>query len=254
MLIRFLNIATLAFCVCCNLAHAQTNSIAPRLMRPLEFADFTVSEIHSQQGASNLMQQKIKVGSDDADAYDIFSKNGDGKRIHVETVKEYRAAKNAGYSANDTFAIAMESWFKDADTMLDFMAKAQPSKHSFLDKRFLELLPVTVLDWNGDEGKELKNDAAKGITLKDYTAAKARRPIHKLKFSGTKMTFSDDACDYEIWELARGDFDHDGCEDSLISISTYYQGGSGSYFRSFVVSKTDRNAHLLKVVNCSPGS
>jgi len=121
-----------------------------------------------------------------------------------------------------------------------------------LDARFLEQLPVTVLDWNGDEDKELKNDAAKGMTLKDYTAAKARRPIHKVKISGSTMTFSDDGCDYTVEELARGDFDHDGCEDSLISISTYYRGGSGRYFQTFVVSKTDRKAHILRAVNGFP--
>jgi hypothetical protein len=252
MSVRFLTLAALAFSVCCNFAHAQTNLIAPRLMRPLEFADFTVSEIHSQQGAIELMQQKIKVGSDDADAYDIFSKDGDGKTIHVETVNEYRAAKKAGYLANTTFDIAMESWFKDANTMLDFMAKAQPSKYSYLDKRFLEQLPVTVLDSIEDEGKELKDDAAKGMTLKNYTTAKARRPIHKVKISGSNMTFSDDRCDYVVDELARGDFDHDGCEDSLISNATYFQGGSGRYYNTFIVSKVDRKAHILRVVNGFP--
>ena len=251
MSVRFLALAALAFSVSCKSTYEQTNLIAPRLMRPLEFADFTVSEIHSQQGAIELMQKKIKVGSDDADAYDIFSKDGEGgKTIHVETVNEYRAAKKAGYLANNTFAITMEGWFKDADTMLDFMAKAQPSKHSYLDKRFLEQLPVTVLDWVEDEGKELKDDAAKGMTLKDYTTAKARRHVHIVKNSGTKMTFSDDACDYDVWEIARGDYDHDGCEDSLISINTYFNSGSGSgrHFNTFIVSKTDKDAHILSVV------
>jgi hypothetical protein len=43
---------------------AKTNLIAPRLMQPLEFTDFTISDITSE-GASNLMSQKIKIGTDD---------------------------------------------------------------------------------------------------------------------------------------------------------------------------------------------
>jgi hypothetical protein len=243
-----------AILVCWHVTYTQDSSqtnqlIAPRLIQPLEFASFTVSDIHSQQGASNLMSLKIKVGSEASDAYEFMTTKGDAPRIRVETVNEYKAAIKAGYSPCNTFEVTMESWFKTACATLNFMAQAQPSRHSYLDKRFLERLPVTVLNWNGAEGDELKQDAAKGMTLKDRTAAKAQRHIHKLKVAGNTMTFSDAGCDYSVSELARGDFDSDGNEDALITVALYHQGGSGRGYAMYVVTSTDGNQRQLKLID-----
>jgi len=49
--------------------------------------------------------------------------------------------------------------------------------------------------------------------------------------------------------MYRGDFDHDGSEDALIMIATYYQGGSGRVYQTFVVSRTDLKQRQLKLTN-----
>ena len=96
------------------------------------------------------------------------------------------------------------------------------------------------MNWNeGDERKELEKDATNGMTLKDYPAVKAKHPIHSLKQKDKTLTFSDNGCDYGVTELVRGDCDHDSYEDCLIMIATYYQGGSGRAYQTWVVSKTD---------------
>lgn len=146
----------------------------------------------------------------------------------------------------------MATWFDQAAATLGFLTQAQPSKRSYLGKRFLDQLPVSVLHWfederNGEDG--LTNDAAKGLTLKDYTAFYARRHIQHLKIAGNKMTFSgkDDGCDYTVSEFARGDFDHDGSEDSVIEVFVRFQGGNGFYARMYIASKTDPKQRQLKV-------
>jgi hypothetical protein len=45
-------------------------------------------------------------------------------------------------------------------------------------------------------------------------------------------------------ELAKGDFDHDGFEDSLIQVSTYYLGGSGRFYQTYVVSRTNKSGQV----------
>ena len=226
---------------------AQSKSIPPHLIRPLEFADFTISEITSLLGVSNLWSQKIKIGTQEPDAYDFLSRNETNK-IHVETVNEYRAGIKAGYGANTTADMATESWFIQADRVLSFMEQARPSQHSLFATKDLKYLPVSILNWTEKEaGDQLNQDAAKGQTLKDCTKANTKHHLHELKIKDHTMTFSDDACDYNVEELARGDFDHDSFEDSLILVATYYQGGSGRNYQAFVVSRTNSNQRQLKL-------
>ena len=166
---------------------SQTSTIAPHLVKPLEFADFTVSTITSE-GASNLMSQKIKAGSDDPDAYNFLTTNWDSARIRVETVNEYEAAIRAGYFPYNNIEIAMESYFKSASSTLTFMQQARPSSHSYLSKHYLTELPVTVLYWTGDEQDKLQKDAGRAAVAAAQKArwakikgakAKAVKPIKK---------------------------------------------------------------------------
>lgn len=227
---------------------AKAAPISPRLIEPLEFAHFTVTNIPSQQRARELMAEKIRVGSKDADAYDILSKAGVGPKKHVETVKQYRAAKNDGYSASTSFDLAMESFFTTTETTLNFMDQAKPSQLSLFSTKDLNRLPVSVLSWNeGSERDRLKKEAKKGMTLLDCTAS-SKHPIQKLKFKAHSITFSDDGCDYEVQELARGDYDHDGCEDALICVASYNRGGSGRGYESFIVTRTGAKQRQLKII------
>jgi regulatory protein YycI of two-component signal transduction system YycFG len=146
----------------------------------------------------------------------------------------------------------MQSWFAQTAKTLDSMAKAQPSIHSLFDTKDFIFLPVSILNWNEiDQKKQLDDDAAKGMTLKDCTTSYCKHHIHSLKFKDSTMTFSDDGCDYVVSELARGDFDHDGYEDALIMTATYYQSGSGRDYRFYIVSKTDRKKRALQLADFS---
>jgi hypothetical protein len=228
--------------------NAKTNLIAPRLIKPLEFADFTVSDITSE-GASNLMSEKIKIGTDDPDSYNFLSLNE--TNIQIETVNQYRAALKAGYTAFSTADMTTESWFIQANQVLDFMERAKPSKHSLFSAQNLKYLPVSLLNWNEwEEGERLKRDAEQGMTLRDCTSIFAKHHIHALKIKGNTMTFSDEGCHYCASELARGDLDGDGYEDALIMVTIYYRGGSGRGYETWVISKTDPKQRQLRL--CLP--
>ena len=221
--------------------------IAPRLIEPLDFAYFTVSDIHGAEGASNLMSQKIRIGTDDPNAYQFLSKNGTNI-IKVESVNEYRAAIKNGFAATSTADLTMEGWFLQADQVLSFMERAKPSKQSLFTAQDLKYLPVSLLNWTeGWEGRMLKDAAKNGMTLKDCTSPSSKHHIRSLKIKDNNMTFSDNGCDYYVRELARGDLDGDGYEDALVYISTYYQGGSGRFYQAYVVSRTDPKQGQLKL-------
>jgi hypothetical protein len=223
--------------------------IHPQLIQPLRFTDGTVSTFLSPLEASNLMTRKIWVGDRDPDGYNFLGTNFDGARIHVETIKEYKAAIKSGYTAYTTYDLAMESWFIGADATVGFMAQAKPSQSSYLKGKFLEQLPVTLLDPLGSahEYQYLKQDAARGNSLLDYMEPKSHRPLHDVKLDGHKLTFSDDNYDYSVAELARGDIDGDGIEDVLIMVSAYVRGGSGRIYFTIVASKTSRHQRQLRL-------
>lgn len=225
----------------------EARTISPRLIEPIEFANFTVADIHGQVGAINLMAQKIKVGTDDPNACQFLS-NNETNYIRVETVNEYRAAIKNGFAARTTADMTTEGWFLQVDQVLSFMERAKPSQHSLFSAQDLKYLPVSLLNWTeGIERDVLKKASENGMTLEDFRTSNAKHPIHALKIKDNTMTFSDDGCDYVVDELARGDFDGDGYEDALVLIATYYQGGSGRSYEAYVVSKTDPKQRQLKL-------
>ena len=244
----------LLFMLCVGLASAQDAvHFPPRLSEPLKFANLTVTDIVSQVEASNLMSKKVFIGENEVDAYEILGTNWNGPRIYADSASDYEAAIKAGYKPYTTFEVAMTSWFEKPAKTLHFMEKAQPSIHSLFLTKDLKYLPVSLLNWNDtDQKKQLDDDTARGITLKDYTASYIKRHIPSIKIKGNTVSFSDDECDYVVTELARGDFDHDGYEDALVSVGTKYQGGEGAYFEYFLVSRTDTKQRQLKIIAFNP--
>jgi hypothetical protein len=138
----------------------------------------------------------------------------------------------------------MESWFKTPKAKLDFLAKSNPSQSSLLNGNHLDLL-VTVLNWmEKSQYEQLKKDAAQGMTLMDCTKPKAKYPIHDVKQNEHELRFADDANEYVIEELARGDVDGDGYEDALIMVS-------GIFHEFHVLSKTSAKSPM-KIVSSEP--
>ena len=218
--------------------------IAPSLTEPLRFANFTVSQINSEEGITNLLNQKVYVGTEDPNAY-LFLSKSETNYICTETVNEFREAIKLGFAAKSTADMTAESWLLQDDQVLSFMKRAQPSQHSLFSVKDFKYLPVSLLNWTeGEEGERLKEAALNGMTLNDCTSIFAKHRIHSLKIKDNGMTFSDSGCDYAVQELARGDLDGDGYEDALVFVSTYYLGGSGRFYEAYVVSKNPKLRQL----------
>jgi hypothetical protein len=113
-------------------------------------------------------------------------------------------------------------------------------------------LPVSILAGNlgSDDWEQIKIDAGKGMTLKDYAKTGHPNLLTDIRTAGNTLTFYDtgNKCDYVVKELARGDVDEDGCEDVLIAVSTLNQDGNGGYYQAYVVSRTDPKQRQLKLV------
>ena len=130
-------------------ALAQSNPIAPKILEPIEFAAYTVSQINSPSAVSNLLDLKISISPGiDSTGCKILCK-GAGNYVETETINQYRAALSAGYSPYTTYDISIESWFKKVDAILAFMDKAQASTNSLLNKSFLKKLPPFFMDTVG---------------------------------------------------------------------------------------------------------
>ena len=99
------------------------------------------------------------------------------------------------------------------------MGTAQASTHPLPDN-FLAQLPVSLLGWVGsDEEAKINADTSKGMTLKDYARS---GKVTKFKPGNHGLQFQTEGKDFAVEELARGDWDGDGTEDALISVTWHY--------------------------------
>jgi len=218
------------------------------LITPLEFSRFTVSTNLTKATATTLMREKVKVGSDDDDAYLFLalpanpSANNNpaeplglpaiGQRIRVETVEQYIAALRRGASPFTTFDISMDSWFRPTTATLLFLSQAEESRRSSLPKelplKLLYSLPVRTLNYRGADDEA------------DLTLRHNRHSEKLWIFNADQISvqFEFDGKRYCLAEMARGDFNHDGLEDSLVVILWHYLEGSGSGLELLLVEAT----------------
>ncbi len=213
-----------------------------RLLAPLEFSRVTVRTNLTKTAVLTLMHEKVKVGSADDDAYLFLAlpakPSADnnaaqpsglpvtGERLRVETVEQYVAALKRGASPFTTFDIAMDSWFRSPAATLLFLSQADQSRRSLLPAKLLHQLPVSILGYHGsDQEAELQQAAMKGTTLRDY---RLRGKLQRFQSTATTLKFESDVKRYHLTELARGDLNHDGHEDSLVAIQWHYLEGSGA--------------------------
>ena len=212
-------------------------TLAVRLLTPLEFSGFTVHTNLSKAVVATLMREKVKVGSTEDTAYLFLalpaspSANNNaaqppglpaiGQRIRVETVEQYVEALKRGASPFTTFDIAMDTWFRPTAATLLFLGQADDSRRSLLPKDFptklLYSLPVRFLNYHGADQEA------------DRTL---RQPPHSDKlwiFNAdlTSVQFEFNGKRYYLAELARGDFNQDGFEESLVAIQWQPLEGSG---------------------------
>ena len=233
-------------------SHQQPPHSSPvRLLAPLEFASFTVHTNLTKEAAATLMREKVKVGSNDVDAYNFLalpaspSTNSNpaqppglpvvGKRIRVETVEQYLAALKQGAAPFSNFDLSMNTHFYSTAANLLFVAGATESRRSFLPTKLLTQLPVSVLEFNeSDQRGELERAARNPPTLDDY---RLKGKLSRFQSTATSLTFESPDRRYLLTELARGDYNHDGFEDSLILVYWHHQDGSGFWVEIQLVQR-----------------
>lgn len=216
----------------------HTQSIPVRLLTPLEFTGFTVRTNLTKAAVATLMREKVKVGSEDAAAYLFLalpaspSANNNptqppglpatGQRIRVETVELYVEALKRGAGPFTTFDIAMDTWFRHTAGTLLFLSQADVSRRSLLPADFptklLYSLPVRFLNYHGA-------DQEADLTLRNKPHSDK---LWIFNADQTSVQFEFNGKRYYLAELARGDFNHDGLEDSLVAIQWQYLEGSGA--------------------------
>ncbi len=217
--------------------HAE--ELRPRLLHPLRFRDFTVTGEVTPAGVARLLREPIRIGTDDPAGYEFLSRDGGTTHVRVETGTESLAAWQSGARPVTTFDLAMDSWFQTTAGTLVFLQRCQPATNSFLPGHLLANLPVTILDWHGDEERlRLERDGARGRRLADYWRMGRLR---RWRSTPEGLRFRFRAQDYQLTELARGDWDGDGQEDVLVAMATHYLHGTG---RSYGISVAQRPGRM----------
>jgi hypothetical protein len=209
-----------------------------RLLTPLEFSSFTVHTNLTKTAIATLMHEKVKVGSDDDDAYLFLALPASpsaadnpaqppglptiGQRIRVETVEQYVEALKRDARPFTTFDISMDSWFRPTAATLLFLSQAGDSRRSLLPKelplKLLYSLPVRFLNYRG-------TDKEADLTLRHHPHGDK---LWIFNSDQTSVQFEFNGKRYYLAELARGDFNRDGLGDSLVAIQWQYLEGSGS--------------------------
>ena len=219
----------------CTSTDRQSQTTPARLLTPLEFSSFTVSTNLTKAAATTLMREKVKVGSTEDSAYLFLALPANpsadnnqppglpvtGQRIRVETVEQYVAALKRDARPFTTFDIAMDTWFRPTTATLLFLSQADSSRRSLLPKelplKLLYSLPVRFLNYRGA-------DQEADLTLRDKPHSEK---LWIFNADQTSVQFEFNGKRYYLAELARGDFNHDGIEDSLVAIQWHYLEGSG---------------------------
>lgn len=246
-------VAAIGLLAACTSPDAPNKSAPIRLLSPLPFDRFTKSGPIARSEVMSLLHEKVKLNSEEPDDYVFLVLPATppaisnpaappalpvvGRRVRVETVAEYLAALKQGAGSFTTFDQAVDEVFRTTAITLKFLAEAVESRRSLLPVNLLEQLPVTVLGWNGsDQERELLNAAAKGTTLRDYSRS---GKLQKFVSKAIPLTFEDSVRTYQFTELARGDFNGDRFEDSLVEVSWHYQEGTGLGSETFLVQRAE---------------
>jgi len=197
-----------------------------------------VSTNLTKAAATTLMGEKVKVGSADDDAYNFLALPASstannnpaqppglpatGQRIRVETVEHYVEALKRGASPFTSFDFATDTWFRPTAATLLFLSQADESPRSSLPKDFptklLYSLPVRFLNY-----RSAGNEA--DLTLRHYPHSDKLWIFNSDQIS---IQFEFNGKRYYLTEMARGDFNRDGFEDSLVAIQWHYVEGSGA--------------------------
>lgn len=222
-------------------AHNKAAALEVRFLSPLPFDHLTKTGPITRSQAASLLNEKVKLDSTDADDYVFLVLPAtpqaisnptappalpvEGRRVRVETVAEYLAALKRGAGPFTTFDRAVDGVFQTTATTLKFLAEAVESRRSLLPVRLLAELPVSIVGYHDSvQQRELATAAAKGLRLNDYSRS---GKLQRFVSTATTLKFESSVRTYHLTELARGDFNSDGFEDSLVEVIWHYREGTG---------------------------
>ena len=181
--------------------------------------------------------------------FHLIKTRTDEKTVTNCNCREYLGLKEKGFHAEDTYSIAMESWFKSICYSLRYLKKALPSRISHL-KDFqlanepLKNLPLTLdLILSGDDEREAKAALEKGMTWKDFAPDAKVEVINpnnimiKRKDSETSLIL-----------LAWGDFNHDGVEDILLDVNHSVTSGTYRDYSHAILTRLAKDGKLAQII------
>ena len=222
----------------CVLGLVERSSIKPRIVQPFEFEELTVSSFDQVPEVDSLFDQKISMGGQDGYEFLRLDIEDYKSYVRVETAGQHLEMKRKGAAPYTTYDITMDSWFKRIVPPLVFAKHSSASKRSLLSEDLMDL-SVSFLPWFGSEERiRLESDAAKGVSLEDYS--KTGR-ITSVKRSENSISFETNGMRHSIDELVRGDYDGDGYEDSIIKCNMHYIEGTGRSYTCYIVKRTDES-------------
>lgn len=173
-----------------------------------------------------------------------LSKAGTTNCVTARTWRQFARYTELGFEPADNADLQLSGWFVKDRGFIPFLEQAQPAKKSFvqslrLNRELLAILPV-------DLGPQVSHEEIEAAQ-KAMQAGKCWRdfyPETKIKkHTRTMIQVEVDGWRIYLRVLAYGDFDHDGCEDMLVSVT--HESVRGSWLTTFPVILTCREANTM---------
>ena len=174
-----------------------------------------------------------------------MAKEGMAHATNVVTWREFERLSKAGYEPAANIDLGMSGWFSSERGIIPFWERAVPAKQSYvrplpMNRKLLQWLPL-------DLGPQISNEKSEAVAqaiktgkswLEFYTDTKI------IKRTADSIQLSADGFMIMITLLAYGDFDHDGYDDALVSVSHSAIGGTLGYSFNAILTRTNAGVRL----------
>lgn len=177
-----------------------------------------------------------------------MSKGGGTNYVVARTWREFTRFTDWGYEPADNADLQLSGWLIKAGGFIPFLEKAQPSRTSFvhnlkMDRALLAILPIDLgPQVSGEEIEAAQKAMGERKSWRDfYPQTKIR------KHTRTMIQLEVDGWMIYIRVLAYGDFDHDGCEDMLVSVTHEAIHGTWLTTSSIILTRRDSRHALVRI-------
>ena len=209
---------------------------------------------NSQPDLENVMDRPVSLGANDAHTDGLTLSHDSKPQRTVYGCREYITATQNGFYARTTFDMTMESFFTNTCAPLIFLNSAQDSKYSRFQKPYFKKDALSQLPSQMGLIFQMSDDP---FCLEVTTLAQCLTE-NLDGFSLQRTIITDNAIDIKAtydnggWEIiAKGDINHDGWED--IMLSTYHTVTQGSY-RAYGTQCLEwtTNQQTPSIIDCTP--